>query len=186
MARLIYGANTSLDGYVADENGNFDWAEPTEEVHTFFNNLIRPIGTHLYGRRMYETMVAWEDPALVAGQPVVMHEFASIWQAADKVVYSRTLDTVSSARTRIERDFDVDAVRQMKATSARDLLIGGAELAAQALRAGLVDDYYVVVVPIIIGGGHSALPDGLRLQLELVEERRFDNGSVMLHYRVLN
>jgi dihydrofolate reductase len=180
MARLIYSAITSLDGYVADENGNFDWAEPDEEVHTFINDLQRPVGTYLYGRRMYEVMVAWETITL-ANQPPVMRDFAEIWQAADKIVYSRTLETASSARTRIERDFDPEAVRQMKAV--RDLSVAGPHLAAQAIRAGLVDEWYVFVAPIVVGGGTRFFPSGVRVKLELLDQRRFAGGMVHLHYR---
>jgi dihydrofolate reductase len=180
MARLIYSAITSLDGYVADENGNFDWAEPDEEVHTFINDLQRPVGTYLYGRRMYEVMVAWETITF-ANQPPVMRDFAEIWQAADKIVYSRTLETASSARTRIERDFDPEAVRQMKA--GRDLSVAGPHLAAQAIRAGLVDEWHVFVAPIVVGGGTRFFPSGVRVKLELLDQRRFAGGMVHLHYR---
>jgi len=180
MAKLIYSAITSLDGYLADEDGNFDWAEPDEEMHTFVNDLERPIGTYLYGRRMYEVMVYWE--AVPADQPFIQ-DFAEIWQAADKIVYSTTLTTVSSARTRIERAFDPEAVRQMKASAERDITIGGAEIAAEAFRAGLVDECQLFIAPIIVGGGKESLPDGVRLELDLLDERRFDSGVVYLHYR---
>jgi len=182
MARLIYLAITSLDGYIADEEGNFDWAEPDEEVHTFINDLVRPVGTHLYGRRMYDVMVAWETVDTLADQPPVMLDFAQIWQAADKIVYSRTLEKVSSARTRIERDFDPEAVRQMKASGERDITVGGPNLAAQALNAGLVDECHLFIVPIVVGGGNRSLPDNVRMKLELLDERRFGNGVVHLHY----
>jgi dihydrofolate reductase len=182
VAKLIYSAITSLDGYVADEDGNFDWAEPDQEVHTFVNDLERPIGTYLYGRRMYEVMFAWETLAL-ADQPPYMRDFAEIWQAADKVVYSKTLETVSSARTRIERDFDPEAVRQLKAAAGRDILVGGPDLAAQAINAGLVDEWHLFVAPIVVGGGKQFLPNDIRLKLELLDERRFGNGMVYLHYR---
>jgi dihydrofolate reductase len=152
MAKLIYSAIASLDGYVADEDGNFGWAVPDEEVHAFINDLQRPIGTYLYGRRMYETMVGWETDPTLAEQSPLMRDFAQIWQAADKIVYSKTLEAVSSARTRIERDFDPELVRQMKARAGRDLNVGGPELAAQAFRAGLVDELYLFVVPIVVGG----------------------------------
>jgi len=180
MAKLIYSAITSLDGYLADEDGNFDWAEPDEEMHTFVNDLERPIGTYLYGRRMYEVMVYWE--AVPADQPFIQ-DFAEIWQAADKIVYSTTLTTVSSARTRIERAFDPEAVRQMKVSAERDITIGGAEIAAEAFRAGLVDECQLFIAPIIVGGGKESLPDGVRLELDLLDERRFDSGVVYLHYR---
>src|SRR6266511_4115933 len=152
MAKLIYSAIMSLDGYVADEDGNFDWAEPDEEVHTFVNDLERPVGTYLYGRRMYEVMVAWETITLIDQAPIV-RDFAEIWQAADKIVYSKTLETVAGARTRIKRDFDPEAVRQMKASAERDLTVGGPDLAAQAIRAGLVDECHLFVAPIVVGGG---------------------------------
>jgi dihydrofolate reductase len=180
MAKLIYSAITSLDGDVADENGNFDWAEPDEEVHTFINDLQRPIGAYLYGRRMYEVMVAWETLPL-ADLPPFMQEFAEMWQAADKIVYSKTLETVSSARTRIERDFDPEAVRQMKA--GHDLSVGGPDLAAQAIRAGLIDEWHVFVAPTVVGGGTRLFPNDVRLKLELLDQRRFAGGMVHLHYR---
>jgi dihydrofolate reductase len=183
MAKLIYSAITSLDGYVADENGNFDWAAPDEEVHRFVNDLERPIGTYLYGRRIYETMVYWETAHTLPDQPPFIEDFAGIWQAADKIVYSKTLETLSSARTRIERDFDPDAVRQLKATAGHDISVGGADLAAQAIKAGLVDEYHLFLTPIIVGAGHQSLPDNVRLELELLDERRFGNGVVHLHYR---
>ena len=183
MSKLIYSAIASLDGYVADADGNFDWAVPDEEVHTFINDLERPLGTYLYGRRMYETMVGWETDPTLADQSPVMRDFAEIWQAADKIVYSKTLETVSTARTRIERDFDPEAVRQMKALAGRDLIVGGPELAAQAIKAGLVDEYHLFVVPMVVGGGKRSLPNDVRLQLELVDERRFGNGMVYLKYR---
>jgi dihydrofolate reductase len=183
MAKLIYSAITSLDGYVADESGNFDWAAPDEAVHTFVNDLERPVGTYLYGRRIYEVMAAWESADTFADQPPFVQDFAAIWQAADKIVYSRTLAAVSSARTRIERDFDPDAVRQMKSLAGRDLTVGGPDLAAQAIKAGLVDEYHLFVTPIVVGGGTPSLPSHVRLKLELVDERRFGNGVVHLHYR---
>jgi dihydrofolate reductase len=183
MAKLIYSAITSLDGYVADEEGNFDWAAPDEEVHTFVNDLERTVGTYLYGRRMYEVMAYWETAHAVADQPPFVRDFADIWQAADKIVYSKTLETVSTARTRVERDFDPVAVRQMKAAAGRDITVGGPHLAAQAIEAGLVDEYHMLVAPVVVGGGTQSLPDGARLLLELVDERRFGNGVVHLHYR---
>jgi len=183
MAKLIYSAITSLDGYVADEDGNFDWAVPDEEVHAFINDLERPVGTHLYGRRMYETMRGWETDPTLADQSFLMRDFAEIWQAADKIVYSKTLEEVSTARTRIERDFDPEAVRRMKAAAGRDLLVGGPNLAAHAIKAGLVDGYHLFVTPIVVGGGKQSLPNGARVKLELLGERRFGNGMVHLHYR---
>jgi dihydrofolate reductase len=183
VAKLIYSAITSLDGYVADKDGNFDWAAPDEEVHRFVNDLERPVGTYLYGRRMYEVMVAWENAHAFADQRPFMQDFATIWQAADKIVYSKTLTTVESARTRIERDFEPDAIRQLKARAARDLSVGGPELAARALGAGLVDELHLFLTPIVVGDGKRSLPDGVRLELELLDERRFVGGVVHLHYR---
>jgi dihydrofolate reductase len=184
MAKLIYAAITSLDGYVADRDGSFAWAAPDEEVHGFVNELQRPIGTYLYGRRMYEVMAAWETMQTV-DEPSVMKDYAEIWQAADKIVYSTTLDAVSSARTRIERNFDADAVRQLKAASESDLSVGGSRLAAHVIEAGLVDEYHLFLIPVVVGGGTRALPDGVRLSLELLDERRFRGGFVHLHYRSL-
>jgi dihydrofolate reductase len=182
MAKLIYSSLASLDGYIADEDGNFDWAEPDEEVHTFVNDLQRSVGTYLYGRRLYEVMVAWETMNL-AGQPAFIQDFAEIWRAADKVVFSRALETVSSASTRIERDFDPEAVRQMKASAGRDITVGGPQLAAEAFKGGLVDECHLFVAPIVVGGGKQSLPDNVRLKLELLDERRFGNGMVYLRYR---
>jgi dihydrofolate reductase len=182
MAKLIYSTIASLDGYIADEDGNFDWAEPDEEVHRFVNDLQRPLGTYLMGRRMYEVMRYWETADSVAGQSDYTLDFAEVWQAADKVVYSRTLETPSTARTRIERDFDPQAVRQLKEAAAADLAVGGPHLAAQALRAGLVDECQLFLSPVVVGGGNRAFPDGLRLGLGLLEERRFGNGTVYLRY----
>ena len=183
MAKLIYSALTSLDGYVADEDGNFDWAKPSEEVHVFVNDLERPVGTHLYGRRLYEVMAYWETADTVADQPPFVRDYAKIWKAAEKIVYSRTLAEVSSARTRIEREFDIDAIRQLKATADRDISIGGPDLAAQAIEAGLVDELHLFLAPVVVGGGKPSLPDNVRLELELLDERRFANGVVHLHYR---
>jgi len=182
MARLIYSAITSLDGYIEDEDGKFDWAEPDEEVHAFVNDLERQSGTYLYGRRMYEVMLAWETMNL-ADQPPQIGDFAEIWQAADKIVYSKTLETVSSARTRIERGFDPEAVRQLKAAAGHDITVGGPDLATQAFRAGLVDELHLFVAPIVVGGGKESLPDSVRLELELLDERRFGRGMVFLRYR---
>ncbi len=184
MAILTYLSIASLDGYIADEDGNFDWAEPDQEVHTFINDLERPVGTYLYGRRIYEVMVGWETDPTLADQSPLMRDFAEIWQAADKIVYSRTLEAVSTARTRIERDFDPEAVRQMKDVAGRDLIVGGPELAAQAFKAGLVDECHLFVVPMVVGGGKRSLPNSVRLKLELLDERRFGNGMVHLHYRI--
>ena len=184
MAKLIYSAIASLDGYVEDDEGNFDWAAPDGEVHAFVNDLERPIGTYLYGRRMYETMVFWEDVNTGPDQGAVTRDYAGIWRAAEKIVYSRSLDTVSSARTRIERDFDPDAVRRLQATATADIAIGGAELAGQALALGLVDECHLFLGPIVVGAGKRALPDNLRAKLELLDERRFASGVVHLRYRV--
>ena len=183
MAKLIYSAIASLDGYVADEDGNFDWAAPDEEVHTFANDLARPVGTYLYGRRLYETMVGWETDPTLAEQSPVTRDFAQIWQAADKIVYSKTLRAVSTARTQMERDFDPEAVRQMKVSAGQDMAVGGPELAAQAFKAGLVDEWHLFVTPIMVGGGTRSLPNDVRLKLELIDERRFSSGMVYLHYR---
>lgn len=184
MAKLIYSMIASLDGFIADEDGNFDWAAPDEEVHAFINDLERPIGTYLYGRRMYDVMAAWETMDTLPDQPPVILDFARIWRAADKVVYSRTLRTVTTARTRIERDFDPDAIQRMKAGTDRDISVGGAGLAARAIEAGLVDEYQLFLAPIIVGGGTRATPAAIRWPLELVDEHRFGNGMVSLHYRV--
>lgn len=184
MANLIYSAIASLDGYVVDAEVNFDWAAPGEEVHAFINDLERPIGTYLYGRRMYETMAFWEDPPAGVGGSDVAQDFAAIWQAADKVVYSRTLQTASTSRTRLERDFDPEAVRQLKSAAERDLTIGGAEIAGEALAAGVVDELQLFLQPVVIGGGSRALPDGVKVGLELLDERRFADGVVYLRYRV--
>jgi len=183
VAKLIYSAITSLDGYVADEKGNFDWSAPDEEVHSFVNELERPVGTYLYGRRMYEVMAYWETAGAAGDLPPFELDFAKIWQAADKIVYSKMLETASSARTRIERDFDPEAVRQLKASAGRDITVGGPDLAGQAIRAGLVDELQLFVTPIVVGGGKHSLPDDVRLKLELLDERRFGNGVVYLHYR---
>ena len=183
ITRLIYSAITSLDGYVADQDGNFDWAAPDHELHAFVNDLERPIGTYLYGRRMYEVMAFWETAHNLADEPAVILDYAGIWQAADKIVYSRTLQETSTARTRLERGFDPDAVRRMKAQARTDISIGGPHLAAQAIRAGLVDAYHLFINPVVVGGGNPALPDGVHAKLELMDERRFESGVVYLHYR---
>ena len=183
MAKLIYLMIASLDGYVADEDGNFDWAVPDEEVHAFINDLDRPVGAYLYGRRMYETMAGRETDPTLADQSPLMWDFAQIWQAADKIVYSKTLETVSTAKTRIERDFDPEAVWQMKALAGRDLIVGGPELAAQAFKAGLVEVCHLFVAPMVVGGGKRSLPKDVRLKLELLDERSFASGMVYLHYR---
>ena len=183
MAKLIYSVLASVDGYVEDPSGKFDWAAPDAEVHAFVNDLERPVGTHLYWRRMYETMRFWEDPPELGSQPAHIQDYAAIWQAAEKVVYSRTLHAASTARTRIEPEFDADAARRLKAESGGAVSVGGPELAAQAIAAGLVDEYQLLFVPVIVGGGKRALPDGVRADLELADERRFENGTVYLRYR---
>jgi len=183
MAILIYAISASLDGYIADENGNFDWGIPSEDAHAFFNDLQRSVGTFLCGRNMYETMRAW-DSFVLDDLPEVQRQFAEAWRATDKVVYSSTLDTVSEPRTRLERKFDPEMVQTMKDKADRDLSIGGAGLAAEAIRAGLVDRYVLRLVPTIVGGGVSALPDAARVDLALDTTRRFDDGSVLLDYRL--
>jgi dihydrofolate reductase len=181
MAKLIYSALASLDGYVEDKQGTFDWAAPDEEVHAFVNDLERPIGTYLYGRRMYETMAFWETGD---GRSAETRDYAEIWRAADKIVYSRTLQTPSTARTRIERDFEPSAIARLKESSDRDLSVGGAELAGQAMAAGLVDECHLFLNPIVVGGGKRALPDDVRAELELLNEGGFRSGVVHLHYRL--
>ena len=181
MAKLIYSAIASLDGYIEDEDGRFDWAEPDEEVHAFVNELERPVGTYLYGRRMYETMLAWETMPL-AGQPPSIRDFAELWRAADKIVYSTTLDHVTSARTRLARAFDAAEIRKLKRDSRRDLAVAGPALAAEAFDAALVDEVHLFLVPVLVGGGKRALRDGVRLRLELLDERRFAGGTVYLRY----
>ena len=182
MAKLIYSAIASLDGYVEDAEGRFDWAAPDDELHSFVNDLERRVGTHLFGRRMYETMRFWEDPANTAGGSAAVQEYGEIWRAAEKVVYSRTLEAVSSADTRIEREFDPDQVRRLKEAASADLSVGGAELAATAIEAGLVDEYHLFVVPVLVGGGKRALPTGVRVNLELLDEGHFGDGTVYLRY----
>jgi dihydrofolate reductase len=184
MAQLIYSAIASLDGYVADEDGKFDWSVPDEEVHAFVNELERPIGTYLYGRRMYEVMVVWENAEEFVADSAAMQDYAAIWRAAEKVVYSRTLAAPRSSRTRIEPEFDPEAVRRLKAEASADLSVGGPELAGQALAAGLVDEVHLLLAPVIVGGGNRALPDRVRVDLALLDERRFGNGVVHLHYAV--
>jgi len=184
MGKLTYSMITSLDGYVADPAGRFDWAEPDEELHTFINEVTAPVGTYLYGRRMYETMVYWETAHTEPDQPDYVLAWARLWQAADKVVYSSTLDEVTSARTRLERELDPEAVRQLKATTEHDLSIDGPGLAATALRAGLVDEIAQYLAPAVVGGGTPFYPDGLRLDLDLLDERRFGNGVVYVRYAV--
>jgi dihydrofolate reductase len=186
MAKLIYSAICSLDGYVADSDGGFSWARPGDELHAFVNDLERPIGTYLYGRRMYETMVFWETAEVPEGQCDPASEYVGIWRGAEKVVFSRSLEEVSSARTRIEREFDPDAIRRLKANADSDLSIGGGTLAGEAFRNGLINELHLFVNPIIVGGGTAALPDDVRLNLELIDHRLFPGGVVHLHYRTLD
>jgi dihydrofolate reductase len=186
MAKLIYVANVSLDGYVEDANGRFDWTEPTDEVFTFITDLVRPVGTHLYGRRMYETMALWEVDPTLAAQSELRADFAHIWQAADKIVYSTTLHAVSTTRTRLEHRFDPDSVRGMKASAASDLTIGGSTLAAHAFNAGLIDECQLFMYPVLVGEGKPAFSGAARVQLDLLEEHRFGNGVVNLGYRILS
>jgi dihydrofolate reductase len=182
MPQLIYASICSLDGYIEDAGGNFGWAAPDDEVYAFVNDLERPFGTHLYGRRMYETLLPWETMGTGSDQPAVVRDFAEIWRAAEKVVYSRSLPTVSSARTRIEREFDPSAVKDLKQTSGAGISIGGAELAGLAIAAGLVDQCHLFVVPIVVGGGKHALPGNVHARLELLDVRRFRSGVVHLQY----
>ncbi len=185
MANLIYVANTSLDGYTEDKEGKFDWTEPSEEVFRFVTNIVRTTHTHLYGRRMYETMMVWEtDPGLAAQSPS-RRAFAEIWQAANKIVYSRTLETLSTRKTQLAQTFDPEAIQRLKAAGEGDILIGGPELAAHAFRAGLIDECHLFLAPILLGGGKSALPEDVRLELELLTECRFRNGIVYLRYRTM-
>lgn len=183
MAKLIYSALTSLDGFLADRDGNFDWAAPDEEVHAAVNDLERPLGTYLYGRRMYDVMLYWETLQPTPDQSPATRDFAQLWKAADKIVYSRTLKEVSSARTRLEREFDPDAIRELKARAQRDIGVGGSELAARAIEAGLVDELHLFLSPVVVGGGKRSLQADARANLELVDERRFGNGVVLLQYR---
>jgi dihydrofolate reductase len=182
MAKLLYITPASLDGYITDD-GNYDWSAPDEEVHALFNDLLRPIGMYLYGRKTYQTMAVWETPDVIPGLTPVMMEFARIWQKADKVVYSKSLDTVSTPKTRLERDFDAQSVRELKAQVSPDVSVGGPTLAAQAIATGLVDEYHLVVAPIMLGGGKPILPGNLCVKLDLLDERRFANGMVYLRYR---
>lgn len=183
MGKLIYSSLASLDGYIADDDGVFDWAVPDEQVLTFINELERPVGTYLYGRRLYEMMIGWETDPTLARQSPAMRDFAEIWQAADKVVYSTTLQSVSTARTQLQRGFDPVAVRQLKASVSHDLAVGGPNLAVHAFEAGLVDECHLFLVPTAVGGGKRFFPHNVRINLELLHERRFDNGMVYVRYR---
>jgi dihydrofolate reductase len=182
MAKLIYSAIASLDGYVADENGDFGWSMPDEEVHAFVNDLERPVGTYLYGRRMYEVMKVWESDEMLEGQPACMRDYAEIWRGAEKIVYSRTLDDVGTSRTRLERTFDPEAIRALKESGQREISIGGADLASQALGAGLVDELHLLLVPVAVGGGKAALAIHDHVGLALLDQRSFDNGTIYLRY----
>ena len=183
MAHLIYTTNTSLDGYIEDMDGKFDWTDPSDEVFQFITNLIRADGTHLYGRRTYENMMVWETDPNLAGQSPLMRDFAQVWQAADKIVYSRTLEAASTRKTQIERNFEPEAIRRLKDSVQQDIHIGGAELAAEAFRSGLIDECHLFLAPIILGGGKQCIPANVRLELELLDEHRFGNGEVYLRYR---
>ncbi|MBW6472355.1 MAG: dihydrofolate reductase family protein [Anaerolineaceae bacterium] len=183
MTNLIYVANTSLDGYTEDQDGKFDWTDPGEEYFTFITDLVRTMRTHLYGRQMYETMMVWETDPNLAAESTLMRNFAEIWQAANNIVYSTTLETISTRKTQLSQTFNPEAIRQLKADSEADILIGGPELAAHAFRAGLIDEIHLFLIPILVGGGKSALPDNVRLDLELLEEHRFRDGTVHLSYR---
>jgi len=185
MAKLTYLMLASLDGYIEDEKGEFGWAEPDAEVHSFVNDLVRPVGTHLCGRRMYETMVWWETVDTGPEQDAVTRDYAAIWRSADKVVFSKTLRAAESERTVIESAFEPEAIAQLKASSERDISIGGPELAGQAIAAGLLDELHLLLVPVSVGGGKPVLPTGVHLPLELLDERRFTGGTVYVHYRVV-
>jgi dihydrofolate reductase len=184
MGKLIYSAIASLDGYIEDRHGNFEWAAPDAEVHTFVNDLERPVGTHLYGRRMYDTMRFWETAHTIPDQPSYARDYTEIWQAADKIVFSKTLDSVSSARTRMERTFEPDRIRRLKAAADHDLSVGGADLASQAVAAGLVDELHFFAVPVVVGGGKRWLSDGPHRRLTLADTRRFASGVMFLRYRI--
>lgn len=183
MAKLIYVSNVSLDGYTEDEHGSFDWSATDDELFAFITDLVRPLGTHLYGRRMYDTMAVWETDPAVGAQSALMADFANVWQSADKVVYSTTLDAPATAKTRLEREFDPASVRDMKASATSDLMVGGPNLAAHAFEAGLVDECHLLIRPIVLGGGKPALPSGVRADLELLDDRQLGNGVVYLRYR---
>jgi dihydrofolate reductase len=186
MAKLIYVSNVSLDGFIEDENGSFEWTEPDDEQFAFVTDLVRPVGTYIYGRRLYETMSVWETEPALAAQSELSAAFAHVWQAADKIVYSTTLDAVSTGKSRLERSFDADAIRQMKATAGRDLMIGGANIAAHAFSEGLIEECHLFIGPAVLGRGKPSLPSELRAKLELLDERRFDNGVVYVRHRVLS
>jgi dihydrofolate reductase len=184
MANLVYSAIASLDGYIADQRGDFSWARPDEEVHAFVNDRERPLGTYLLGRRMYEVMKVWEGDEVLDGQPECMRDYAEIWRGAEKIVYSRTLAEVETGRTRLERNFEIEAIRALKDAAERDVSIGGPELAAQALDAGLVDEIQLFLVPTAVGAGKPALPIRNRMPLQLQDQRSFGNGTIYLRYEV--
>ena len=184
MSKLIYVANVSLDDYIEDAHGSFEWTAPNDEVFTFITDLVRPAGTYLYGRRLYETMAVWETDPTLAAQSELMADFADVWQAADKVLYSTTLDAVSTAKTRLEHNFDPASVRDMKASATSDLTVGGPHLTAHALKAGLVDECHLFIRPVLVGGGKPALPSDTRADLELLDDRRLGNDVVYLRYRI--
>ena len=185
MAKLIFASNMSLDGCTEDERGALDWAPPDADVFKFITEVMRSAGTYLYGRRMYEVMAVWETEPALATQSDLTREYADVWQAAEKIVYSTTLAAVSTKTTRLERHFDPDGIRQLKMAASRDLLVGGPNLAGQALRAGLVDECLLFIWPVVLGGKNPALPLDTRLDLSLLDEHRFNNGVVHLRYRVL-
>lgn len=185
MAKLIYVSNVSLDGFIEDEHGSFEWwTSPSDEVFAFITDQVRPLGTHLYGRRLYETMAVWESDPALAAQSELMADFAHVWQAADKIVYSTTLNGVSTAKSRLERCFDADSIRVMKSGASRDLMVGGSSLAAHAFRAGVVDECHLFIYPVVLGRGKPSLSSGLRAHLELLDERRFDGGVVYVRYGI--
>lgn len=186
MAKLIYVSNVSLDGFIEDEHGSFEWTEPDNEQFAFVTDLIRPVGTYIYGRRLYETMAVWETEPALAAQSELTAVFAHVWQAAEKIVYSTTLDAVSTDKSRLERDFDPDSIRKMKMATSRDLMVGGANIAAHAFSAGLIDECHLFIGPVVVGRGKPSLPSELRATLELLDERRFDNGVVYVRHRIVS
>ncbi len=184
MSKLIYFTPTSLDGFIAGETDSMDWSVPDEEISAFINDVHRPIGTYLYGRKEYETMAVWETPDAIPGLTPAMMDFSRIWQAAVKIVYSKSLETVSTPNTRLEREFEPQAVRDLKAQLPHDISVAGPNLAAQAIRAGLVDEYHLLVVPMMLGGGKPVLPGSVRVKLDLLDERRVGYGWVYLRYHI--
>ena len=184
MSKLIYAVNTSVDGFMEDQDGNFGWTEPNDEVFKFITDLMRPIGTHLLGRRMYETMMVWETDPKFAAESSLKRDFAEVWQAANKIVFSTTLENLPTRKTQLMRSFEPETIRQLKANSEHDILIEGPEIASHAFRAGLIDECHLFILPVVVGGGKSAIPNNLRLNLELLEEQHFGNGTVYLRYRI--